>query len=129
MRRLILAALAFLVLLLPLQVPGVAAEAPAAPPAAPCCPCMGTPACPPQCPAPTPAPVGMGAVSMPAPLGEAAEAAQAGCESRREPSPLPRTLLARQSLRDPLPIPPGALRPPDPSGGGDGQALLRVFRI
>lgn len=122
MRRLALAALAFLLLFLPFQAGGAAPS-----PARSCCPCMGglgAPACPPACPAP-PAACTPAAVTLAAP----AEAAEVAPQRAEEPLPLPASRISRDlaSLGGPSGrgVPPSTGPPPR----RDGQALLGVFRI
>lgn len=123
MRRLALAALAFLLFFLPFQAGGLAQA-----PARACCPCMGdmgAPACPPACPAPSPSSV---CAALAPALAAPAEAAEAAPQRAEEPLPLPAAQVRDLASGD---GPPAcrALAPGAPPPHREGQAFLSVFRI
>ncbi|HET6330984.1 MAG TPA: hypothetical protein VFF76_09370 [Holophagaceae bacterium] len=121
MWRLLRASLALLLLILPFQAgsEGVA-------PAMPCCPCTSTPACPPACPAPTPSLACMAVAAM---ASLPAEAPAADAQRGAEASPVPVALVAETGAPSDAPRPLAFSTPAGPPDRGDGQALLRVFRI
>lgn len=120
MQRLLLASLAFLLLFLPFQV-GSAGVAPAMP----CCPCSGMPSCPPTCPTPMLA-CTASAASMVLP-GEV----EAATPRAAEATPTPRLIAteAETAIAQHSHSGADARVLDDLPDRGDGQALLRVFRI
>lgn len=120
MQRLLVASLAFLLLLLPFQVGGASVAS-----AMPCCPCSGMPSCPPTCPTPMLACTAtVASMVLPGEVEAAAPRAE-------EATPAPRlmveevdTVIAQRNCAG-----VDARVLDDPPNRSDGQALLRVFRI
>lgn len=119
MQRLLLASLAFLLLFLP-QV-----GSPSAASAMPCCPCSGMPSCPPTCPTPMLACTAT-AASMVLP-GEV----ETATPRAEEATPAPDFMAEEVDTVTTQPNRAGvdARVLDDLPDRGDGQALLRVFRI